>query len=54
MFFLWYFSVVAWMIPSILTGYGTHNWMIGTAFFITASILQTWINVIVYLIREEI
>ncbi|MEH1647560.1 hypothetical protein AAHB41_05645 [Pediococcus pentosaceus] len=52
MFYLWYFSIVVWMIPSLLIGYGTHSFMIGMCFFMTVSIWQTWMSVIVYLIKE--
>lgn len=52
MFFLWYFSIAVWTIPSLLIGYGTHSFMIGMCFFMTVAIWQTWMSVIVYLIKE--
>ncbi|WP_157059748.1 hypothetical protein [Pediococcus stilesii] len=52
MFYLWYFSAVAWIMPSVLIGYGLHNGIIGWGIYIAAVIIQTWVSVISWQIKE--
>lgn len=53
MFYLWYFSAVAWIISSTLIGYGLHNGMIGWGVYIAALIVQTWVVIISWQISEN-
>lgn len=53
MFYLWYFSAVAWIIPSVLIGYGLRNGMIGWGIYIAALIVQTWAVIILWRIKKN-
>jgi hypothetical protein len=52
MIYLWYFTIVAWIVPCVLVGTGLHNGLIGFGMFIAAVIIQTWVCAIAYLLRE--
>lgn len=53
MLLMYYFSLVFWLVPSILVGYAVHSGLIGISIYVGAVIIQTWISGITYLIRGD-
>lgn len=53
MLLMYYFSLVFWLVPSILVGHAVHSGLIGISIYVGAVIIQTWISGITYLIRGD-